>query len=91
MEPTGIARFIELGRQAWGFVKEQIPSIVMSIFTYLFGKLRQTELERDQLKLELNKVKEHEKIDKDNANRSDSDILDDAISKGSKYNPDSDK
>lgn len=84
----GLSKFWEIANQAWDFVKKQIPAIVMSIFSYLFGKLRQTELERDKLKLELEKVKAYDKIDQDNASRSDSDILDDAIRKGSEYKPD---
>lgn len=64
------------------YMQTQIPAIAIAIFNYMRGQINQKELENKALKLEIEKGKAHEQINQANANKSDSDIVDDAIRAG---------
>ncbi len=86
---TSWAGVVQNFQKFLAYLQTQIPAFAIAIFNYMRGEIRQKELEIKQKDLEIAKRDEHEKIDAAARNKSDSDIIDDAIRAGG-GTPDSD-
>lgn len=68
--------------QIWLWLKEQVPAIAVSIFSYMQSQVSKMRLENEKLDTEL-KIKEaDEALDKDLSLKSPTDLVNDAIRKG---------
>lgn len=74
-----VAQFLELLKQ---IIEEAAPALAVMLWNYDQSKIDQAKMQTNKVLMELQLEKNHNEIDEQNSGKSDSDIINDAISKG---------
>lgn len=63
-------------------IKKLLLELAKMVYNYLMQSIKKLELEKEEIKLKLRYKENEDKIEKANSNKSDIDIINDAISEG---------